>query len=191
MLPGEVNATATRGFLTRAFAELASGDFIPAGSAAYFLSPAEEVKTPYEAGVGRPFTAANIDFTTLDLSRNDNGVFPLTTESRETGSPAAIVLADRAIGDGNDPATRSSVWTQPGSGDWRGTIARNDGSTSFEVSPALTDLSYGSLGVKVEALSIDNLFSSTFALEANATRVTARSGLLYDEADPGTDPNAF
>ena len=39
------------------------------------------------------------------------------------------ILGDRAIGRG--PANISSVWTQPGSGDWRGSIIRSDNSTSF------------------------------------------------------------
>ena len=143
-----------------------------------------------------PFTAANISYTVLDLSRHDSDLHPLHAEWKETGNPQATVLANRAVGDGNDPATRSSVWTELGSGDWRGSVLRNDGSTSFEASPDGTGmgLRYGKR--TFENGDILNIFSDTFRLVPGddgtpAARISADSGILYDEADSGTDPDAF
>ena len=194
VLPGGMNTTPERGFITRAFAELVAGHFIPGGGAGFFVPPVDEVKHPFVPGAGEPFIAANVGYTTLDLSRSDGGVFPLTTEWGESFSTRSILLADRAVGDGSDPSTRSSVWTEPGSGRWRGHTAHNDGSVAFRESVAAAGLIYGRGASRVEAPVIDNLFSDTLRLEADAaggTRVSADSGLLYDEADSGTDPDAF
>ncbi len=117
-------------------------------------------------------------------------MYPLTEEWKETINTQAILLGDRAVGDGSDPATRSSVWTDLGSGDWRGSLIRNDGSTSFESNPGgpAMGLKYGKR--IYEAGVTDNLFSNTFGLNA-ADEITSDSGVLYDEADTGTDPAAF
>ena len=196
VLSGEMNTTQRQGFLTRAFAGLASGDFIPAGNASYFINPVDTVKRTYAADGTTPFTAANISYTVLDVSRHDGDAFPLMPEWKETINTQAIILADRAVGDGNDPATRSSVWTEPGSGEWRGSVCRNDGSTSFEASPGAPDwnLRYGDR--RFAGGVIANLISATFALlpgeaPGDPERIASHSGVLYDEADSGTDPNAF
>ena len=192
--PGEMNTTAARGFLTRSMAELVAGDFLPAGGAAYLLSPVDPVKRSFVADGSSVFTTANISHVPLDLSRGDGGAWPLTAGWTETANPGAVLLADRAVGDGSDATSRSSVWTEPGSGDWHGSVVRNDGSVGYVESAAATSLSFGDSGSRVEAPVIDNLFSDTFRLEADAaggTRVSADSGLLYDEADSGTDPDAF
>ena len=115
-------------------------------------------------------------------------------EWKEAVNTDAILLADRAIGDGNDLSARSSVWTDPGSGRWRGSVVRNNGSTEFLDAPEAVDLHYGESTFRVDAPLIDNLFSNTFKLEADGddgTRITPTSGVLYDEADSGTDPDAF
>ena len=197
VLPGEMNAGPARGFLVTAFAELAAGDFLPGGGTAYFLNPADTVKAEFNPKSGAPLTAANISYTVLDVSRGDGGVHPLMAEWKETLSTQAILLADRAVGDGSDPLTRSSVWTTPGSGDWWGGVVRNDGSTSFEVSPGgrALGLKYGKhVFTGGDTL---NFFSDTFTLAPGtpgapgAAEITPTSGILYDEADGGADPHAF
>ena len=193
VLRGEMNTTPTQGLITRAFAELVAGDFIPAGSAGYFINPRDEVKVEFEPDGDEPFTAANISYTMLDLSRHEGEVYPLMTEWKETINTQAVMLADRAIGDGSDPATRSSVWTEPGSGEWRGSVVRNDGSTSFEVEPGGVDLGlrFGDLGF--EQGNTSNFFSDAFSLVEidGDTRISATSGILYDEAEAPGDANGF
>ena len=85
---------------------------------------------------------------------------------------------------GAAPTDASSVWTDEGSGEWRGSLARNDSSTSFEASPALTDagLRYGK---KVFAGgNTVNAFSTTVAMDTtDATKISSDSGVLFDEAD--------
>ena len=73
-------------------------------------------------------------------------------EWSETLNTAATVLGDRAIGTG--PADISSVWTEPGSGDWRGVVARNDNSSGFETDYVFTDTQYG----REPANPIDDIF---------------------------------
>ncbi len=51
------------------------------------------------------------------------------------------MMGDRAIGTGRDDL--SGVWTDPGSGDWRGGVVRNDSSTSFETSAEFEQTKYG------------------------------------------------
>ena len=76
-------------------------------------------------------------------------------------------------------------------------MLRNDGSTSFEHAPEGTGLRYGPATFDGPAR---NLFSPAFTVTASgtdpsgesvATGLAAGSGVLYDEADSGTDPDAF
>ena len=191
VLPGEMNETPTRGFLVAAFAELAAGDFLPGGGADSFLNPVDTVKAGFDPAAGMPLTAANISYTVLDVSRSDAGDFALMAEWKETINTQAIVLADRAVGDGNDPTTRSSAWTTPGSGEWRGSVARNDGSTSFEAVPGgkAIGLRYGKR--VFTGGDTQNFFSATFGFVAGGFELLPASGILYDEADSGTDPDLF
>ena len=193
VLRREMNTTPTQGFVTRVFAELVAGDFIPAGSAGYFINPRDEVKREFEPGGGTPFTAANVSYAVLDLSRHDGDAYPLAVEWKESLNTQAVILADRAVGGGDDPATRSSVWTEPGSGQWRGSVVRNDGSTSHEVEPRGEDLGlrYGDL--TFEGGDTLNLFSGSFGLveSGGRTRLSATSGVLYDEAEAPGDADGF
>ena len=195
LLPAEMNGSAGRGFIVRAMADLAAGDFIPAGSAECFINPADPVKTPFLAGdpgsAGR-FDASKISYTTLDLSKSDGGVFPFKPAWREDADPDAVLLANRAVGDGSDPATRSSVWTPPGSGEWRGIVALHDGSAVYADgvdAPVFGLGRYG--GLPIESGSIRNAFAPGVRLRSAPAGIASTSGLLYDEADPGTDPDAF
>ena len=73
-------------------------------------------------------------------------------EWKETLNPSAVVLSDRAIGTG--PADISSLWTEWGSGDWRGGVVRNDNSTAFETQTRSAFSKYGAAA----AVERDELF---------------------------------
>ncbi|MEM6855930.1 MAG: hypothetical protein AAF593_16110 [Planctomycetota bacterium] len=62
-------------------------------------------------------------------------------EWKETLNTAAIVMSDRAIGTGRDDL--SSLWTETGSGDWRGGVVRNDNSTSYEITAEFEQTKFG------------------------------------------------
>ncbi len=129
VLPGEMNATPQQGFLVRAFAELASGDFIPTGGAGLLHQPDGRDQAGLHPRRRRrlPLRRDQHQLHHAGPFRRTTRTSPLTMEWKETVNTDAILLADRAIGDGNDPSARSSVWTDPGSGHWRGSVVRNDG----------------------------------------------------------------
>ncbi|MEM6550670.1 MAG: prepilin-type N-terminal cleavage/methylation domain-containing protein [Planctomycetota bacterium] len=76
-------------------------------------------------------------------------------EWSETLNTAAVVMSDKNTGgDGVVGSLVSSVWTDQNSGDWRGTVVRNDNSTTFEASPELENTRYGTDPIN----EFDNLF---------------------------------
>ena len=77
-------------------------------------------------------------------------------------------MSDRAIGTGPDDI--SSLWTERGSGDWRGGIVRNDNSTAFDTQQVADQTKYGSH----PANRTDDLFAD------NAETVDAF--LVHDDA---------
>ena len=169
---------------------MAAGDYIPAGSAGWFINPADTVKTEFVPGSGR-FTAANFSYAVLDLSRHDGDERPLMPEWKESintqGDPPG---RPRRRATETTPALRSSVWTRPGSGDWRGSFVRGDGSTSIELSPGGTDLGLR-YGKRVfEGGDALNFFSNSFGLTSGG-EITSTSGILYDEAEASGDANGF
>ncbi len=103
------------------------------------------------------------------------------------------MLADRAIGNGDTfgqkGSTASSVWTDEGSGDWRGGTTRNDCSASTETSYAMPEagLKYGGL-VFEDRGSIDNLFAHPDGetMNRNADDELLRDqGVLFDQDEQG------
>ena len=119
-------------------------------------------------------------------------MFPYKAGWKESADGETVLLADRAIGDGSDPATRSSVWTDPGSGDWHGWAARNDGSTTWTMNPAHGTYRTARFdGIAFAPGPFESLFNRGLKLAGTPTRISADSGLLYDETDSGTDPDAF
>ena len=148
------------------------------------------MKAAFLPSGGRPFTAANISYTTLDVSKSDGGVHPFKA-GWKSGPTALVVVADRAVGDGNDPATRSSVWTEAGSGAWKGWAALHDGSTVRTFNPGTARTA----PPPSTASPTPPAAAATSSAAAEADRQPARdlpgSGLLCDEADFGTDPKAF
>ncbi len=191
------NATYATGeadaFIVYAFASLASGDFIPAGSAGYFINPADSTgKTEFVAGgtaAEGTFDVDKVSYTVIDITAAD-ATAPTAVESaykgewKETINTGAVFASDRALGTvtaGAFPADGSSVWTDEGSGEWRGSMVRNDGSTGFEATPALVNagLKYGKLTF-VNGTT-DNLFSS--GRGATAGQINSAAGIMIDTAD--------
>ena len=128
----------------------------------YLIAPRDAAKV--EAGFDRsaghhqPVTAANHSYALLAItapsrrspqrpgtSAASAATHPLAygrnREWKETLNSAAIVLGDRAIGTG--PADLSSIWTDSGSGTWRGVVVRNDNSTSMEITTSFDQTKYG------------------------------------------------
>ncbi|BAM02734.1 type II secretion system protein [Phycisphaera mikurensis] len=183
------------GFVTRAFAELASGDFIPAGSAGYFINPADTSKTEFVAGgtgAEGEFNSTKISYTPLDISATADGGTLYAAEWKETINTAAMILADRAVNDGDTlpgGTDASSVWTDEGSGEWRGSIVRGDGSTSFEASPVAAEsgLKFGKRTF-VDG-TVDNLFAARGDATLASGQVPSDFGVFFDEA--ATDPENF
>ena len=152
-------------FITYVFASLAAGDFIPAGSAGYFVNPTDTIKSPFVAGgtgAEGTFDESKLSYSLLDVTAADasapnNTEAAIKSEWKETINTQAVIGGDRMLGTPTDTpgptdpfaggGNNSSVWTDEGSGEWRGSLVRNDGSTSFEASPALIDggLKYGKL----------------------------------------------
>lgn len=188
--PEEMNDAATgEGFLQYVFAELLTGDFVPAGSSEYFLNPADTTKTAFIAGdqgdAGR-FDMSKVSFSIVNVAAE-----PYHAEWRETINPDAIVLGDRAVGNGDtfgtDAATARSVWTDPGSGDWRGGLVRNDSSTE-------TGTTYGGYkGLKYGDLTFEdgdvlNLFAHPASEDLELTddgTIRKDQGVLFDQDERG------
>ncbi len=139
---------------------LLTGDFIPAGSAEYFINPmhvvaekaqpGETIRAPLDPDGPANFSYAFLDYAGLDEDGNPPppGAEPLApgraTEWRETINTQAAVISDRNTGANTEVGSRiSSYWTEPNSGRWHGAVTRNDSSTSFEETPVLDDLKYG------------------------------------------------
>ena len=200
---GETYGTDKRnGFIVYAFASLAAGDFIPGGSAGYFLNPADTVKSAFVAGgigAAGTFDASKISYATLDVTAADPAA-PNATESaykgewRETINTRAIVLSDRMLGTPtaapirDDPfaggGNNGSVWTDAGGGRWRGSLVRNDGSTSFEASPAFLDGALKYSRLEFNGGDTFNVFST--AREVAPERIPSANGSLIDTLDgPG------
>ncbi|MEM9304357.1 MAG: hypothetical protein AAGE01_19760, partial [Pseudomonadota bacterium] len=79
-------------------ARTATGDFIPAGSAEYMINPADSDKTAFvagETGDAGEFNMTKVSYTIVDVSADD-----YDNEWKETVNTQAIVLSDRAVGDG-------------------------------------------------------------------------------------------
>lgn len=119
----------------------------------YIVSPADmravEVEVLPNSKHFAPITPQNYSYAMQHLTGTSNE----SAEWSETLSTSAIVLSARAIGTG--PNDISSVWTDPGSGDWRGEVVRNDNSTAYESIHAFSDTRYGEGNVN----ATDDLFA--------------------------------
>ncbi len=94
---------------------------------AYFTP--EYMVTPKDRGTkslvvpGQDVTSANYSYAFLQLDTDER-----RGEWAETINSQAIVAGDRLLGSVTRP---ESIWTEPGSGQWEGTVVSNDGSTNF------------------------------------------------------------
>ncbi|MEM1444882.1 MAG: type II secretion system protein [Planctomycetota bacterium] len=189
--PETMNSLKTgEGFLQYAFAELLTGDFIPAGSSEYFLNPADTIKAEFLPG--DPGDAGRFDMSKVSYTLANVAAEPLIDEWSDTINPDAIVLADRAVGDGDTfdqpRSAASSVWTEPVSGEWRGVITRNDSSTETRVSYAYpsANLNYG--GVRFEDGDVMNLFAHPDGEDLELTEdgeIRSDQGVLFDQDERG------
>lgn len=124
----------------------------------YAISPSE-AKMAWTTGT---VSSANYSFAMLKL---DGDVGKKLTagrgdEWRATGNPEAVVLSDRNAGSDAHSHVQSIHTTSPGT--WHGSVARNNGSASFE-NTHLQDTRYGKAG----PLNIDdNLFEAAGADDA-------------------------
>ena len=119
---------------------LLNGNFVTPD---YIINPADPIAREIEVAPGmtdyQHLKPINHSYAMLAISpppgsgRND--------EWKETLNTAAIMLSDRAIGHG--PADISSVWTDPGSGDWKGGVVRNDNATHYEQTTSFENTRYG------------------------------------------------
>ncbi|MEM1444883.1 MAG: type II secretion system protein [Planctomycetota bacterium] len=188
--PEEMNDAATgAGFVQYAFAELLTGDFIPAGSSEYFLNPRDTGKAAFiagDTGDAGHFDMSKVSYTIVNVAADQ-----LDNEWKETINTQAMVLADRAVGDGNtfgtSHASASSVWTEEGSGDWRGALTRNDSSTETGTTyEAPSGLKYGNLTF-VDGV-LENMFARPDGEDLRMTedgQIRSDQGVLFDQAERG------
>lgn len=120
----------------------------------YIISPSETKTAMQTTGV-RP-TTANYSYAMLNLSVLDS---VRNMEWRDTSNSEAVVLSDRAVGNGKDGAIKS-VHTNPSTDttQWRGSVGFNDNHVTFEATHDMLTTQYG------EAQFInDNLFDTVGA----------------------------
>ncbi|MEM9914251.1 MAG: prepilin-type N-terminal cleavage/methylation domain-containing protein [Planctomycetota bacterium] len=116
----------------------------------YSLNPADSAGEPITiatAAIG----ANNFSYAMLEYNGDQTAANNLeapdkdrAVEWKETLNTSAPIIVD--LNSGSDEmvgGTVSSLWTEDESGDWRGGIARNDNSTSFETSPIVEQTKYG------------------------------------------------
>ncbi|MEM6392291.1 MAG: type II secretion system protein [Planctomycetota bacterium] len=144
----------------------------------YILNPVDTAKT--EGEIATDLDETNTSYAALQL-RDDASTSAVDgtagaqgargDEWSETLNTRAIVISDRNTGADAVPGTAiSSPWTEEDSGDWRGTVVRNDNSTAFETTAVIETTQYGSGKV----LSNDNLFDVDDAVnEDGSTPVDA------------------
>lgn len=103
----------------------------------YAISPVEDLK-PWRAG--RKATVDNLSYAILDVDISA-GKTDRFKEWRQTINTQAVTISDRNTGAEDGYA---SVWTpHVQAKGWSGSVGRNDGSASFEMSPVLDDTKYG------------------------------------------------
>ena len=131
----------------------------------YIINPADmqaqEIEFMGQASAYERLDTSHFSYAMLGiaeaLAKDDEGRFApgddrRASEWRETLNTSAIVMSDRAIG--TSRADLSSVWTDAGSGDWRGGVVRNDNSTAFETTAEFEQTKYGN----ADANELDHLF---------------------------------
>ena len=136
------------------------GDFF---TPEYLLSPGETNADITEADEALAFTGDNVSYAVLRINTLANNT-KRTQEWRNSLNTQAIVLGDRATGGSgytantsqltSATATADSIWSEEGDGDWKGSLTRNDNSTSFENDEVFDDLQYSNGAIQTD----DNIF---------------------------------
>ena len=106
----------------------------------YVINPADAAMVV--AAPGAKLTAGNYSYAMLAIA-DEAADAGRRAEWKETLNTNALVLGDRNTGPAGELDQVSSVWNQPGDGDWRGGVVRNDNSTAFETQPTFHHTVYG------------------------------------------------
>ena len=109
----------------------------------YIINPADTAAT--EVDDAGTVGTTNYSYTMLGIdldatAGNAPGRAALANEWTETLNTQAVVHSDWNTATAANP---ESFWTEAGSQEWRGTIVRNDNSTSFEIDAELDVAQYG------------------------------------------------
>ena len=157
----------------------------------YCNNPADDSVNPIDLsdpapGIGADnFSYAMLQLSSVDPALTNNAALVAQTfqpdrdravEWKETLNTSAPMISDKNNGANATEGTGgavSSVWTEQNSGDWRGGIARNDNSTTFETSPVIEDTKFGNN----ENNPDDNLF--------------AEDGVTSNHSDAAMTTNSF
>ena len=115
----------------------------------YATSSAETGKIDWISG---PVTSQNYSFSLLQITDSDDGAGGAPTGShagrieewQDTINTEAIVVSDRAKGPDIQNVYSVHVKKPYGGSDWRGSVAHNDNSVSFESSHVVWNTRYGS-----------------------------------------------
>lgn len=163
----------------------------------YMLNPADDVKEVADASAAAPnvnvnnYSYAMLEISNHNVGANGNGTAWVSStawrpanrgiEWQDTANTAAIIMSDRAISDtatAADNATAGtidyhSLWSEVGSGEWRGAVQRNDGSVEFSTTPDEFSTRYAN-GAQVQN---DNIFArnesgTNMNYESNAKMVS-------------------
>jgi prepilin-type N-terminal cleavage/methylation domain-containing protein len=130
-------------FINARCAILISGDYV---SPEYVISPADD-KTPWD-----PSSGDITDQHSYAMTQLSNNTLR-KAEWSDTVNAQAPVMCDRNVGNGIADVNLHSVWTEPGSGDWKGSVVFNDNHTEF-----LSDHVIPTVNLNGTSLENDNLF---------------------------------
>mgnify|MGYP006275647429 CR=1 FL=1 len=180
-----------------AYAILLNGDFF---TPEYCINPSDSGATEVnlEDAANAAVNSDNFSYALLDINWGTNadpddspatgdGWSQRQNEWEETLNTQAIIMADYNTGENSDAGV-SSVWTEENSGDWRGTIVRNDNSTGFETNHYVQDTSYANQPTNPDdnlflvAAGADGDLNTTGVEEANAAFTLTDAG-TYDNMD--------
>lgn len=170
-------ATDVEDTLQYVFAKMLAGDFF---TPEYAINPADTARTAWNNDDTNDFTAEkHYSYSTLAFSCDN-----YKPEWKETLNTSAIVIADRAVGDGSnfDTTTNgaSTVWTEAGSGEFRGTVTRNDGSTALETTVKQKDLKINNL-VFVDS-ECENIYESVGdTITLTSGEIPKTTGIMFDD----------
>ncbi|MFA9478628.1 type II secretion system protein [Phycisphaerales bacterium AB-hyl4] len=161
------------------FAILLNGNFF---TPEYIISPSDTGKDEADGDdTDNNVGIDNYSYAMLDIRDGESP--QRSREWSETLNTEAVAVSDRAKGGpGNDIY---SVHTRDGSGDWRGGVARNDNSVSFETTHVLrTRFGSGPLNADNDG-GTDNIFEEDDDVDGG----TAVAHMVYIDEETAYDPD--